>query len=97
MRNLIKKSLLMGIGAASLTKEKVGKLLDEFVKKRAITTKDGKWLANQVLKEISKNAEKIEKLGRLQKRVLSAKAKSLEKRGRKAAKIILKEAQRELE
>ena len=97
MKDLIKKSLLMGIGAASLTKEKVDKLLDEFVKRKAITTKDGKWLAKQVLKDISKNAERIEKLGGLQKRVLSAKAKGLEKRGRKAAKIILKKTQRELE
>jgi len=97
MRNLIRKSLLIGLGAASLTKEKIDRLVDEFVKKKAITTKDGRWLAKQVLKELAKNAERVERLGRLRKRVLNAKAKALEKRGRKAAKAILKKAERELE
>lgn len=100
MRHLIKKSILLGIGAASLTKEKIDKLVGEFVKKRAITTKDGKWVARKILREIAKNKRRLEKLAKMQAEVLGNKAKSLEKKlikhGRKTAKKILRMASKEL-
>lgn len=100
MRDLIKKSILLGLGTESLTKEKVDKLVAEFIKRKVITTKDGKWLVKQVLNELAKNKERIEKLAKLQAEVLEAKAKILEKnlmkRGRKTAKSILKKAEKEL-
>ena len=96
MRDLIKKSLLIGLGAASLTKEKIDEIMDEFVKKKAITTKDGKMLAREVLKELARGRKRLENLGRLESG-LRKKAKGLEKRGRKTAKSILASAQKELE
>ena len=100
MKNLIKKSMLIGLGAASVTKEKVDKLLTEFVKKKVITTKDGKWLARQILRELAKNKERIEKLSRMEAMLLKRKAKRIEKklmkRGKKAARNILTRAAKEL-
>ena len=100
MKDLIKKSVLLGLGAASLTKEKVDKLIKELVKRKAITTKDGKWLAKQILKELAKNKERIKRLRKLEVEILGSKAKTLEKtlmkRGRKTAKSILRRAAKEL-
>lgn len=100
MRHLIKKSILLGIGAASLTKVKIDKLVGEFVKKRVITTKDGKWVARKVLSEIAKSKKRLEKLAKLQAEVLEEKARSFESRlvkhGRKTARKILRMASKEL-
>lgn len=100
MRELIKKSIFIGLGAASITKDKVDKLVAEFVKRKIVTTKDGKWLVGQVLKEIAKNKKRLGKLKKLETQILSEEAKSIEKklikRGRKTAKNILSRAAKEL-
>ena len=98
MKDLIKRSLLLGLGAASATKEKVDKVVRQLVKKRAITQKDGKWLADKVLKEISKHRKRLEELSKSDRLMKSAKAleNKLVKRGRKAAKNILRKAEKEL-
>ncbi|MBI2653662.1 hypothetical protein HYX02_02510 [Candidatus Woesearchaeota archaeon] len=100
MRHLIKKSILLGLGVASLTKERIDKLVAEFVRRKVITTKDGKWVARKVLGEIAKNKKRLEKLAKLQAEVLEISAKSIErrlvKRGKKTAKKILRMAAKEL-
>lgn len=100
MKELIKKSVLLGLGAASLTKEKVDKLVAEFVRRKAITTKDGKWLAKQILGELAKNKERIERLSKIEAQILGREAEKLEqkimKRGRKTAKKLLSKAAKEL-
>ncbi|MDP3765616.1 MAG: hypothetical protein Q8R04_03820 [Nanoarchaeota archaeon] len=101
MKGLIKKSMLLGLGAVSLTKEKVDNLVAELVKRKAITTKDGKWLAKQVLNELARNKKRLERLSAMQAEIFRKKARKLEirlvKRGRKAAKSLLKKAEKELE
>lgn len=89
---MIRKSILLGIGAASMTKEKIDELVGEFVRKKAITTKEGEWIARKVLNEIVKNKKRLEKLAKMQAKIVERRAKALEgrleKRGRKAAKKI---------
>ncbi len=63
MLDIIKKSIYLGIGAASLTKERVDKLVDELIEKGQIA-KDDK--AN-VVKDLMDKAEKEEK--ELEKRI----------------------------
>lgn len=98
MKELIRKSMLLGLGAASLTKEKIDELIAEFVKRRAITTKDGKWLARQILEELGRNKKRLEKLSRIQAEILKRKAGKIEKvlmkRGAKTAKRLLKKGKR---
>jgi len=100
MKNLIKKSILLGLGAASVTKEKVDKLVGQYVKKKAITKKDGKWIADQVLKQLANNMDRINKMKNVKAGVLRQKAKGIQKklikRGRKTAKGILSRASKEL-
>lgn len=100
MRELIKKSILIGLGAASLTKEKIDNVVAEFIRRKIITTKDGRWLVKQVLKELAKNKERLDKLTRLEGQLLGKEAKSIEKRlikrGRRTAKKILSRAAKEL-
>jgi len=101
MKELIKKSMLLGLGAASLTKEKVGFLIEGFVKRKAINAKDGKWLAKQVLNELARNKKRLKRLSAIQAGIFKKKARRLEsrlvKRGRKAAKSILKKAEKRLQ
>lgn len=101
MKKLIKKSTPPGPGAASVTKEKVGRLLADFAEKKAITAKEGKRLAKEFLNELVKNKERIERLSRIEAELLKNKAKNLEnrlvKRGGKTAKKILSRAAKELE
>ena len=98
MKDLIKKSMLLGLGAASLTREKISGLIKEFVKRKAITAKDGKLLAGQVLKEAGRYKSRIGKIGMKHAAALRQKAKSLEKhimkRGRKAASSIIKKVRK---
>jgi polyhydroxyalkanoate synthesis regulator phasin len=45
--NLIERVLLLGIGAASLTKEKINELVDELVKKGQLTKEEGQKLIDK--------------------------------------------------
>lgn len=98
MKELVRKSVLLGLGAASLTKEKVDKLVAEFVKRKAITTKDGRWLARQILEELGRNKKRLERLSKIQAEILKRKASEMEKvlmeKGVKTAKRLLKTGKR---
>lgn len=47
MNDLLERVLLLGIGAASLTKEKVEELIDDLVKKGQLTTEEGRELVDK--------------------------------------------------
>ncbi|MAG91262.1 hypothetical protein CMO83_01135 [Candidatus Woesearchaeota archaeon] len=100
MKELIKKSMLLGLGAASLSKDKVDKLVKRFVRNKTITAKDAKWVKKQVLNELAKNRKRLEKLSRLKTEKLKKKAKILEKaltrRGKITANEILRRIEKEL-
>lgn len=100
MKELIRKSVLLGLGAASLTKEKVDNLVAELVKRKAINTKDGRWIAKQVLNDLARNKKRLERLSAIHAEILGKKAKKLEKalmeRGSKTAKRLLKKAEKGL-
>lgn len=48
MIDLLKKSLLAGVGAAVVTKEKVESALDDFVKQGKVTAGDAKIMAEKI-------------------------------------------------
>jgi len=48
MIDLIKKSLLAGVGAAILTKEKVEAALDDFVREGKVSTADARIMAEKI-------------------------------------------------
>jgi polyhydroxyalkanoate synthesis regulator phasin len=51
MIDLIKKSLLVGAGAAAVTKEKIEQSLDEFVRKGKLTSADARIMADRILEQ----------------------------------------------
>jgi len=66
MFDLIKKTMLAGVGLAAMTREKIEETIDEFVKKGKLSEKEGKEIVEELI-EKSKTAkkdleEKIEKI-----------------------------------
>lgn len=57
MFDLIKKTMLAGIGVAALTKDKVEQLAKDFIEKGEMTEKEGKELVDEFLKK-SEQAKK---------------------------------------
>lgn len=51
MIDLIKKSLLAGVGAAAITKEKVEQALDDFVRQGKVTASDARIMADKIAEQ----------------------------------------------
>jgi len=62
MRDIIKKTFLLGLGAASLTKSQAEKIVNELVKRNAVTIKEGRDMIKRVGKEAFNEGNKIKKL-----------------------------------
>jgi polyhydroxyalkanoate synthesis regulator phasin len=59
MIDLIKKSLLAGVGAAVVTKEKVEQVLDEFVREGKVSTKDARTMAEKIAEQGRREFDEI--------------------------------------
>ena len=59
MFDLIKKSMLAGIGAVLITEEKVQDLVGDFVEKGKMTQQEGKTLVDELQKMVQENREKL--------------------------------------
>jgi polyhydroxyalkanoate synthesis regulator phasin len=66
MKEFIRKSMLVGIGLATVTKEKIEETINELIKKGEITEKEGKEAVDELVqksKEVTEELkEKVEKL-----------------------------------
>ena len=60
MLEIIKKTMLTGVGLAVVTKEKVENFSRELVKKGAITEKEGKELINDMLRKAEQARKDLE-------------------------------------
>ena len=73
MKDIIKKSFLLGLGAATLTKSQTEKIVKELVKKNAVTVKEGRDMVKKVKKAAKSESDKIKKFaGQEAKRVAGA-------------------------
>lgn len=61
MIELIKKAMLTGLGVASLTKEKVEEVAQEFVEKGKLTEQEGKKLVDELMAKSEESKEDIKK------------------------------------
>ncbi len=59
MLELIKKSVLLSIGALALTEEKIQELTDELVQKGKLSQKEGESLINELQKALHEHTEKL--------------------------------------
>ena len=62
MKEIIKKSFLLGLGAASMTKIQAEKIVKELVKRNAVTIKEGSGMLKKVKKIALSESERIRKL-----------------------------------
>ena len=59
MRDIVKKSFLLGLGAASIAKKKAEKVVTELVKKKAVSKKDGQQMLNTIKKHTADEGKRI--------------------------------------
>lgn len=98
MKETIKRSLLVGIGLAAVTKPKVEKVLREFKKAGLIGTAQARDILSTVLREAKRQQKAVERHLRSQaepwRRKADALAKKLEARGRAEVKKAARRAER---
>ncbi len=73
MKEIIKKSFLLGLGAASLTKNQAEKIVKELVKRNAVTIKEGKDMLKKVKKAAFSESSRARKLAEAEARRVSGK------------------------
>lgn len=61
-KEVLKKSLLVGVGLAAHAQEKANKLVNELLKKGHINKSEGKKLVSKVAVEAKKSGERIAKV-----------------------------------
>ena len=59
MRDLIKKSLLLGLGAASITKVQAEKIVRELMRKNTVTVKEGRQLLGRIGRAAQQEQKRI--------------------------------------
>ncbi len=59
MFDIIKKSVLAGIGMMAITEEKMQGVIDEFVEKGKLTQKEGECLLDEVQKAVRENRQRV--------------------------------------
>lgn len=62
MKEIIKKSFLLGLGAATLTKNQAEKMIKSLVKKNAVTAKDGREMLKKIKKEALNESNRIKNI-----------------------------------
>ncbi len=61
MNNLIKKTILTGLGIASLTKEKAEKLVKDLIKEGEVSEGEGSKFVKELLDRVENNKKALEK------------------------------------
>ena len=61
MNELIKKTLLTGLGLAFLTKEKIEEMTKEFIEKGKLSEQEGKKLYDELLEKAEESKEDVKK------------------------------------
>ena len=62
MSDLFNRVLLLGIGAASLTKDKIEELIDELVKKGQLTADEGREVVEEATKKAKQESSNIKEM-----------------------------------
>jgi len=73
MRDIVKKSFLLGLGAASITKAKAEGIIGELVKKNAVNIKEGREMLSKVKKEADNERKRIQKFAEQEARRIAGK------------------------
>ena len=66
MKEIIKKSFFLGLGAASITKNQAEKIVKDLVKRNAVSVKDGREMLKKVKKKAVSESYRIKKLAEME-------------------------------
>jgi|TARA_Y100000031_G_C7980080_1_gene274335 polyhydroxyalkanoate synthesis regulator phasin len=73
LKEIIKKSFLLGLGAATLTKNQAQKIVKELVSRNAISIKEGRDLMKKVKKEALKETSRVRRLAEKEAKTVAGK------------------------
>jgi polyhydroxyalkanoate synthesis regulator phasin len=71
MRDLIKKSFLLGLGAASMTMGQAEKIVQDLVKRNAVSVEESRQMLNKVKKATLSESSRIRKLAQKEAKRIS--------------------------
>ena len=80
MKDVIRKSLLFGIGVLDITRENAEKVVNAMVKRGTLSTKEGREVVRDVLMESKKTQKKIQALVEKKVKQLLKTAKKVKKK-----------------
>lgn len=96
MKNLVKKSLLLGLGAASLTRKKIQRLVGPLIRENLISKKDAAKIVKKVVAEGEREKRRIKKLIAVEIKKAKPLVKKAGSKAKKSAKGIAKRALRKI-
>ena len=73
MKEIIKKTFLRGLGAASLTKNQAEKTIKELVKRNSVTIKEGKAMLGKIKKAANSERIRVQKFAEQEVRRITGK------------------------
>ena len=71
MREIVKKSFLLGLGAATITKREAEKVVSQLVKRNAISVNQGKEMLKKVKKHVENESKRLGKYAEMEAKRLS--------------------------
>ncbi|MBI2134686.1 hypothetical protein HYU09_01735 [Candidatus Woesearchaeota archaeon] len=96
MRDIVKKSFLLGLGAASIAKKKAEKKVMELVRKRAISKKDGLQMLNKIKKHAANESIRIARFAEQEANRIAMQLGAASKSKARKAKKMLRTVDRQL-
>lgn len=96
MKQVIKKTFLLGLGAATMTKNQMEKIVRDLVKNNAVTVKEGKDMLQKVKKKALSESSRVRKLAQTEAKRISKDLGIVSKEQMKIAKQRLTSLNKEL-
>ena len=96
MKDLIKKSVLLGLGAASLTKNQADKIIKELMKRNAVTVNDGRHLLGKISKAAEQEKKRIANFASQELQRVAKSVGTVPKAKIQSARKVLKKLDKEL-
>lgn len=96
MKDIVKKSFLLGLGAASTTKKQAEKIVKELIKRNAVTIKEGRDLLKRASKAAQQEREKISEFANEEAKRIAKGFVSIPKAQIGKVKTMLKSVEKEL-
>ena len=96
MKGIVKKSFLLGLGAATLTKKQADKIIKDLIRKNAVTLKESRDILKKIAKAADSERKRISKFAQQEAARISSRMGVVSKAQISKVKKRLKSIDREL-